>query len=516
MSSEQVPAKHLALPKRRRRWRLAAVATLLLVGAVAGCPSYFVSRAWLRDQPVTDVLPAGYVDDASRLNRTHVAETWSIPTEPDAAEAQLRTLLERARTQHLHVAIGGARHSMGGHTISPDGVVIDMLPFDHMQLDEKRQILHVGAGARWSQVIPYLEARGFSVAVMQSNNDFSIGGSLSVNCHGWQQNRPPIASTVESFRLMKADGTIVTCSRSENRDLFSLVLGGYGLFGVILDVNLHVVPNERYQAEVETVAAERYAIRFAEKVETASDIGMVYGRLCVVPGEKTFMKEALLTVFRRAPCKASEIPTLAAPQLSALRRAVYRAQLGSDVGKQLRWRAERVFGEQIAKTYVSRNQLLDEGAGVYQEKNGDRSDILHEYFIPTSQVPAFLERAREIIPRHDVDLLNVTIRNVREDHDAFLRYADQDLFAFVMLFNQARTPEADQRMEAFTTELIEAVLSCGGRYYLPYRLHATKDQFARAYPQAAEFFKRKRQFDPTGVFANQFSLKYGEAADLKP
>jgi FAD/FMN-containing dehydrogenase len=510
MSPEQIPANNPASPNRRRRWRRLTVAALLLtVVAVTGCPSYFLSRAWLRDRPFTDVLPAGYVDDASRLNRTHVAETWSIPNEPDAAEAQLREVLERARAQHLHVAIGGARHSMGGHTISPEGVVIDMLPFNRMQLDEKRQILHVGAGARWSRVIPYLDARGFSVAVMQSNNDFSIGGSLSVNCHGWQQNRPPIASTVESLRLMKAEGSIVTCSRNENRDLFSLVLGGYGLFGVILDVDLHVVPNERYQAEVETVAADQYAIRFAEKVDSATDIGMVYGRLCVVPREMTFLREALLTVFRRAPCKKGEIPALAAPQLSALRRAVYRAQLGSDVGKRLRWQAEKVFGEQISKTYVSRNQLLDEGAGVYQEKNADRSDILHEYFIPTSQVPAFLERAREIIPRHDVDLLNVTIRNVRGDQDAFLRYADQDMFAFVMLFNQARTPEADNQMEALTTELIEAALSCGGRYYLPYRLHATKDQFARAYPQAAEFFARKRQFDPTGLFENQFSIKYG-------
>jgi FAD/FMN-containing dehydrogenase len=168
-----------------------------------------------------------------------------------------------------------------------------------------------------------------------------------------------------------------------------------------------------------------------------------------------------------------------------------------------------VFGEQISKTYVSRNQLLDEGAGVYQEKNADRSDILHEYFIPTSQVPAFIEQARQIIPRHDSDLLNVTIRNVRQDHDAFLRYADQDMFAFVMLFNQARTAEADKQMEALTTELIEAAISCGGRYYLPYRLHATKDQFARAYPQAAEFFARKRQLDPAAVFENQFSIKYG-------
>jgi FAD/FMN-containing dehydrogenase len=513
MSTQEARPNSTASPKRKRRRLFLALAGLALVPvALVGLPSYYWSRAWLKDRPVSEPLPAGYVDDASRLNRTHVAETWSIPADPAAAEAELRELIRRAREHRLHVAIGGARHSMGGHTITPEGVAIDMLPFNHMELDESRQILHVGAGARWSQIIPYLDARGFSVAVMQSNNDFSVGGSISVNCHGWQQNHAPIASTVESLRLMKADGSIVTCSRRENRELFSLVLGGYGLLGVILEVDLHVVPNERYRAEVEMVAADRYTTRFAEKVNTASDIGMVYGRLCVVPSEKTFLRQAVLTVFRRAPCSAEEIPPLSSPQLGSLKRAVYRAQLGSDMGKELRWRAEKAFGEQITKNYVSRNQLLDEGAAVYQEKNADRTDILHEYFIPTSRVPDFLERAREIIPRHDADLLNVTIRNVCEDHDSFLRYADQDLFAFVMLFNQARTPEADRQMQSLTSELVEAALACGGRYYLPYRLHATNEQFARAYPQAAEFFKRRRRYDPTGMFENQFSRKYGEKA----
>jgi FAD/FMN-containing dehydrogenase len=511
MSTDGIRPEPAARRRRvRHRVKLALAGFVLIAAAVMGCPSYFLSKAWLEDRPVREVLPPGYVDDASRLNRTHVAETWSIPSDPVAAEAQLRELIGRAQKQRLRIAIGGARHSMGGHTISPEGIVIDMLPFNGLELDAQRKILHVGAGARWSQVIPYLDARGLSVAVMQSNNDFSIGGSVSVNCHGWQHNSAPIALTVESLRLMKPDGSVVRCGRRENPELFSLVLGGYGLFGVILDVDLNVVPNERYRAEVERLPADEYAVRFAEKVDGASDIGMVYGRLCVVPGKKTFLREALLTVFRRAPCAASEIPPLASPQLSSLRRDVYRAQIGSNGGKQLRWQAEKTFGEAIGKTFVSRNQLINEGAAVYQEKNADRSDILHEYFIPPAQVPAFLERARRIIPRHDADLLNVTIRNVREDHDSFLRYADQEMFSFVMLFNQARTTDGDKRMEALTGELIEAALVSGGRYYLPYRLHATKDQFARAYPQGAEFFARKRQIDPSGVFENQFSIKYGE------
>jgi len=485
------------------------VGVLVVAGILCAKPAFLWVKAWLGDRPVTEELPPGYVDDASRMNATHVAEVWSAVGEPAAMEVELRGLLLRAQTEGLKVAIGGARHSMGGHTISPNGIVLDMLPCNRMELSADKRLLTVGSGARWSQVISYLNEHGLSVAIMQSNNNFSVGGSISVNCHGWQHNKPPIASTVESLRLMKADGVIVHCSRDENAELFSLVLGGYGLFGVILDVNLRVVPNERYHAEVEVLPADQYVSRFAERTNSATDIGMAYGRLCVVPGEKTFLREALLTVFRRAPCKPEELPALTSAAFSTVRREVFRAQIGSDSGKEIRWKAEKAWGEQVARKFCSRNQLLNEEAGIYQEHNADRTDILHEYFVPSTRVSMFLERVRRIIPKHHGDLLNVTIRNALEDKDCFLRYADQDVFAFVMLFNQPRTSTADSQMEVMTRELIDAAIECGGRYYLPYRLHATKEQFFRAYPQAATFFERKRQYDPAEIFQNQFYMKYG-------
>ena len=122
---------------------------------------------------------------------------------------------------------------------------------------------------------------------------------------------------------MKADGSIVRCSSQEEKELFSLVLGGYGLFGVILDVELSVVPNERYRHESEVLPADRYVARFLEKVRGQPDIGMVYGRLSIVPGQ-TFLREAILTVFRRAPCKPEEIPALGSTGLTTLRREVFR------------------------------------------------------------------------------------------------------------------------------------------------------------------------------------------------
>ena len=153
---------------------------------------------------------------------------------------------------------------MGGHVMTPDGIIIDMLPFNRMELDTTNRVLHVQAGARWNEVIPFLNAHGLSVEVMQSNDDFTVGGSLSVNCHGWQFNRPPIASTVRCFRLMLADGTVVRCSRSENRELFSLVLGGYGLFGIILDADLNIVSNEAYRIERNTISTADFVKALSE------------------------------------------------------------------------------------------------------------------------------------------------------------------------------------------------------------------------------------------------------------
>lgn len=496
----------MAIRKKRLAIRV-LLGVLLVIVVLFGRPLFYVARAAWRDRDDIPALAPGEMDDAGRLNRASMAEVWSIPAEPALAEEQLRALMRRARAEKLPVSIAGARHSMGGHTIAPGGVAVQMLGFRHMDFDEKSETLTVGAGALWSDVIPYIDARGRSVGVMQSNDSFTVGGSLSVNCHGWQVGKGPCVSTVDSFRLMTADGEVRTCSRTENSELFSLAAGGYGLFGVILDVRLRVVPNVRYRVERDIFPAERYEAEFGRQAE-AVGAEMAFGRLCVVPGEKTFLREAILTSFHPDPGNG-EIPELKPVADGGLTRAVYRASIGSDYGKALRWDAEKNIGTALYGRYFSRNQVLHTSVDRLREKSADRVDILHESFVPRGRVNEFLEKLREIIPRHEVDLLNITVRSVRRDEDTVLRYAGTDVFAFVFLFSQPLTPEADSRLQAATGEIVEASLALGGSYYLPYRLHATPDQFRRAYPESPRFFTAKNKHDPAGLFQNGFSKRYG-------
>ena len=489
-----------------RRIVLGAACSLILIATVSFRPVLHLIGTARRDVPQMEPLAPGFADDASRMNRTQVAEVVPVAAESLEAERQLAALLQRARSDGLHVSIAGTRHSMGGHTIYPGGLMIDMLPFHQMELNEQQEILHVQAGARWKDVIPYLNQRGRSVAVMQSDNTFSVGGSISVNCHGWQFGQAPISSTVESFRLMQANGEIVRCSRTQHEQLFSLVLGGYGLFGIILDVDLRVVPNERYRLEQFVVPVDRVLAVFEQKVQQNPDAAMVYARMGIVP--KAFLDEVILNVLYRDPAADGTLPELTEPGMVVLRRNLFRGSEGSDYGKELRWAAEARVQPHLNHRYFSRNQLLNEGSDIFQNRSAETTNILHEYFIPPRNIETFVVDLRSIIPRHKGDLLNVTVREVETDKDSFLRYADERLFSLVLLFNHARTLAADARMEAMTQDLIDSALAAGGRYYLPYRLHATREQLRRAYPQADEFFQLKRKYDPDELFQNQFYVKY--------
>jgi hypothetical protein len=484
------------------------VLIFLLLLILVAHPVYYLAKTAWNDRNQIVPTPPGKINDASRLDETRVAKIWKIPADEKAAEEQLAGLLQFARTNHLKVSIAGARHSMGGHVIYPDGIVIDMLPFNRMELDGTNLVLHVQAGARWNEVIPFLNKHGLSVEVMQSNDDFSIGGSLSVNCHGWQFNRPPIDCTVQSFRLMLADGTIVKCSRTENQELFSLVLGGYGLFGIILDVDLRVVPNEKYKIERLNVSSADYAKTLAEKTSNANGIAMVYGRLRVT--KENFLQDGIINIFYRQPSTNLLITPLDHSPGRELPRAIFRSGVGSDYGKELRWNAEKYFSSVLSGDIFERNAILYEPSDWFSDHSTNSTDILVECFVSPKQFEPFLAELRKIIPKNQADMLNVTVRDINRDDDSFLRYADKNMISLVMLFSQPRDAMGEEKMSKLTQEIIAAALRHDGRYYLPYRLHATLEQFNEAYPQAKKFFELKRKYDPDELFQNEFYLKYGK------
>ncbi len=510
-AEDQVPAAEQPAPRVSRRQILTYGATAAGALTVGGFVGAAVQREIYDAQIPPTVAPQALLDDASRLNPTPVRGVIFAGSSTTSTSEVVTPLLRRiAEGQDPPLAVCGVRHSMGGQSLLRDGWVLDMQPLRGVVPDTTNRVMRVGAGATWRDVIPVLNAAGFAPIVMQSNHDFTIGGSLSVNCHGWHTNSAPVAGTVRSLRLLTADGVVVECSPQGNAELFNLALGGYGLFGVILEADIEVVPNVLFKKpEFVSVPTADYATSFAQRVyEAGSPVEMAYGRLSVDPD--SFLDEAIIATFSPVPDTRGHVLPLTPALSSEVARAVYRNSANSGVGKALRWWLEREASPWLADP-VSRNSLLNEPAAVFANSTQDTTDILHEYFVPQARLSEFVGHAREIIRRAQGNLLNVTVRDVRRDTRSVLAYAHEDVFGLVMSFVQDRSATGEERMRGMTRDLVDAAIATGGSFYLPYRLHATNEQLRRAYPAWEAAMRAKDRYDPKHVFRNGLYETYRQA-----
>ena len=224
----------------------------------------------------------GTINDITGVNRTAVYGILQIKSEDD-----LRNALLFARQQKLPVSIAGAKHSMGGQAFATDALVLDMRGFNQMSVDVKSKILTVQSGAIWHIIQGYLNPYKLSIEAMQSIDVPTVGGTISVNAHGLDHRIGGIASTIQSLRLMLADGSIQTLSRSENHELFQAVVGGYGLFGIILDVQLALMDNLAY-TEVRTIIKTQDFPSAYTGIVNDKTYHMFYARLSTAPS--SFLK----------------------------------------------------------------------------------------------------------------------------------------------------------------------------------------------------------------------------------
>jgi FAD/FMN-containing dehydrogenase len=278
-------------------------------------------------------------------------------------------------------------------------------------------------------------------------------------------------------------------------------MGGYGLVGLITEIAVGYELNELLEPSFRTMPAADFAPAFEA---AARSHPMAYGRLDV--SRDGFLEEALLVAY--APVSGQEPPVEGSGFLSRASRPVFRAQVGSDWVKRRRWWMETSLAPRLAGP-ITRNTLLNEPVATLDDRDPGRTDILHEYFVAPDRFADFLDTARRIIPASWQELLNITVRWVERDPESVLSYApDGPRIASVLLFSQEMTARGEADMRRMTSELIEATLGMGGSYYLPYRPHATVEQFRRAYPRWEEFAALKRRVDPGLRLRNGFWDNY--------
>lgn len=105
--------------------------------------------------------------------------------------------------------------------------------------DSQTGLFTCESGVTLAEIIESFLPRGWFLPITPGTKFISVGGALASDVHGKNHHQAGcFSSCVQAFDLCLPDGKIITCSESQNQDLFRATCGGMGLTGVITQVTL--------------------------------------------------------------------------------------------------------------------------------------------------------------------------------------------------------------------------------------------------------------------------------------
>jgi len=463
--------------------------------------------------PHSKVASSVLVNDVhSSLNPTLVTRVISPTTIEGVAEA-----LQHASQDRLPISISGCRHAMGGQQFLSDGLLIDLRHLDKVVgFDQSTGLLRTQAGIQWPALISnYLSAQTdvsnpWGIAQKQTGADtFTLGGSLSANIHGRGLSLRPIIQDIEAFTMVKANGEIVACSRHEQPDLFALAVGGYGLFGVIVDVTLRLVPRHRVERTVEIVYGEDLSEKFSQCISE----GCLYGdfQFSIDETSPDFLRKGVFSCYRPTEKPAYVDPARELQEANWL-QLLHLAH--TDRASAFQQYAEFYLSTHGQVYWSDTHQLspyLPDYAQHIQRHTGATSPsslMITELYVPRADLASFLLDAAAELRKRGIVVIYGTVRLIEKDTESFLAWARESFGCIIFNLLVEHTPTGREMAESAFLALIDLAIARGGSFYLTYHRFATARQVEACYPQFERFLALKKRHDADDLLQSNWYRHY--------
>ncbi len=447
-------------------------------------------------------------DVQSQLNSTRVTHMLR----PDSMEGVQQTV-RLARKMARCVSVSGGRHSMGTQQFGTDNVQIDLTGLNQVEhLDGERGLATVGAGMMWPQLIAELHRLqpgrddAWTIRVKQTGVDsVTVGGSLAANMHGRGLRLPPFVNDIEAFDLVDADGELRHCSRTENSELFSLAIGGYGLFGVVARVTLRLTRRFKVRRRVRVQPVRDLPTLFEQRVQEGFQFGDCQYSIDLTCDEETH--PGVCPFYEPMP---DETPITS--------QAVgFSREDWARLYRLIRTDKPRAFEEFTAgylrtdgQVYWSDTfQLAGNFDGHRDAVEAHRgTEMITEAYVRLEDLIPFTIDVRRDLLTHGADVSYGTIRFIEPDTETFLPWARERFACIVCNLFVEHSQQGIHEAQGHFRRILDRVVGYGGSFFLTYHRWATPQHIEACYPRIREFFRLKREYDPAEMFQSDWYRHY--------
>lgn len=418
----------------------------------------------------------------------------------------VRAIIQLAKQVGKKITVAGSLKSQGKQAIpvSENDLLIHLDHLNRVEIDPTRNVAIVESGAVWSDIQNKANDHNLAVRVMQASNIFTIGGSLSINCHGWDHRAGSLKETVLSLLIIDSQGIIQRIY--PGNELFDLIIGGMGAFGIILEAELSLTQNCKMAIESDELPVEDYLKYFKTNVMQNDAIDLHYFRLSLDP-KNLFSSGIAVNYVKKEPL-IEPIQLIDEPEHGNI---TDRIELGIlrklNWTRSLAWNIEKSSALSPLKT--TRNAAMRPPINCIFNQSKRDVEWLQEYFVKKENLGDFIRFLRHTLTVNKVSVYNASVRFVKQNKTPGFSYAqNNDVFAIVLFFNQSLLPQEIQKTKEWIRSVVTYLNEHGGTYYLAYQNFPTLEQFRTSYPEWRAVLQKKQQYDPDSLFTNGFLQEY--------
>lgn len=149
----------------------------------------------------------------------------------------------------------GMGRSYGDVALNGNGVLWLTTAMNHLiSFDLTTGILHCEAGATLQDIHRTLITQGWMLPVTPGTQMITVGGAIANDVHGKNHHAfGSFGDHVLYIKLLRTDGEIIECSKTERAEWFYATVGGIGLTGIILEAKIQLRPVQSSWIDAETI-----------------------------------------------------------------------------------------------------------------------------------------------------------------------------------------------------------------------------------------------------------------------
>jgi FAD/FMN-containing dehydrogenase len=420
-------------------------------------------------------------DDARRSFNAMIDRQPVGIVQPETA-ADVAASIRFARARDLPIGVRGGGHSVAGHGLVDDGLVIDLRRMRGVDVDPFKRRATAAGGATWLDVDTASQAHGLAVTG-GTFVDTGIGGLTLGGGFGFLMGTCGLTcDNLVGAQLATADGRLIDVSPETDAELLWALRGGGGNFGIVtrFDYRLH-------------------------------QVGRMFGGEVVVPLDDG-------AVLRRY----AEAQVWAPDGLVVMCVAANSLEFGPAVSLQFAWLGTPEKGEELADSIFADAEILAGSLGTttyaeIQALSGIMPFTLRHYwksaFVADLSAPV-VDEIVELVRSRPTGLSSVLIEPIHGqarrfgfDHSPFPERNSRFHVSGLGIWEDPRRDDGEISWVRYLNQRMRA-LGVGGTYVNYTAPDEPPDRARSVYPPAVydRLRRIKRRLDPANVFSSNINI----------